>query len=202
MAITRDNIFNSVRRYLNRPNLADYELYDVMIATEGELNRLLRDHPRNRVMAEYLSQATGDQIQSNIPLPEDIASLVQVLSSPDEVPYKQIAPDLHFSNLPYGAYYKDRGTMLQISPGLATGEKILIDYNALIYSLSEGTFSNWITNYFPDLYAYGMLKEMALALKQDERFERWSKQFDRRVDACVSQGWNQNIASAPASKVG
>jgi len=38
-------------------------------------------------------------------------------------------------------------------------------------------------------------------VKDDARLALWRQEFDRRLAALKSQGWNQNIASSPRVRV-
>jgi len=193
MALDRTSLFESVRSYLNRPNLTDTELNTVLNVVQGELNRILLMHPRNRITANYTMQPNDE---NRIPLPEDMGAMIQLSN------FTQDRQEYHQTSL-RGGYdlrqddwawcYFDRGSYLELNPVPAEGDFIQMDYHALLPDLDEGPSTNWITTYYPDLYIYGMLKEFSIFLKHDQRLTLWRSEFDRRVGDLQRQGWNQNI---------
>lgn len=201
MALDRDDLFASVRLYLNRPNLTETELNAVLNPVQGELNRLLVMHPRNRVTANY---TITDSEDNRIPLPDDIGVMIQVSNyTQARQEYQQTALRAGYRvRLNSDAWvYFDRGSFLELNPQPALDDVIQMDYHALLPDLDSGPATNWVLQYHPDLYLYGMLREMSLFLKQDQRLMIWRQEFDRRINDLQRQGWNQNIAAGPKMAV-
>ena len=61
-------------------------------------------------------------------------------------------------------------------------------YNAELYyysripALSDSNTSNWVLEYFPDLYLYGSLIHSAPYLKNDERTQVWAALYQSAID--------------------
>ncbi len=194
--MNRDDLATAVRRYLNRPNLPDTDITTMIGAVEGEFNRELRDHPRNARRTEYTiptEDESGTPYEENtpiLPLPVDLASLVSVFDSTGT--YTQFPP----LAVPARGYI-ERGDCLHIYPTPARGTIFSMDYVAFLRPLQAALDSNWISDYFSDLYLYGILKESAVYLKNDQRLNMWQQEFLRRLEGVRVQGWNQNIAASP-----
>ena len=189
--MNKSDLIAAVRSYMNRPTLTDDEISMWIATVEGELNTLLRDHPRNLVRASY-TQLAGLQ---NMPIPPDMLQLVR-LATGNTVwhQYPVTAVDLAAAA---GNAYIERGTCLELYPAPAEDTLFSLDYHAAIKKLDDIYSENWVSTYFPDVYLYGALKEGAVWVKDDQRSQLWAQEFARRVDALSAQGWNQNTGAAP-----
>ena len=179
----------AVKLYANRPNLKDEEV-DLLIQTvEGELNKELREHPRN-VKRASVSMPGADGI---LPLPDDMAGLIRVFDDAgvyDQYPVSA-APENDYRG------YINRGTVLELFPHPEIDATVCADYHAYLDPLVGGTDTNWLSTYHGDVYLYGCLREIAVYVKDDARLQAWREEFDRRLGALKMQGWNQNVAAAP-----
>lgn len=189
--MNRGEIITTVRDYLNRPNLSTTSLASMIAAVEGELNRALREHPRNRRRTTY-TQAAGNEI---LPLPMDLAQLVTLRTG--NVTLRQFPDDARDAAIANQNAYIVRGDCVELFPAPASDTEFALDYVAFLRPLAADADTNWVSLYFSDLYLYGVLKEAAVYLKDDQRLQLWQAEFLRRVDGVMAQGWNQNIATAP-----
>lgn len=192
--MNRSKLAASIKLRLNRPNLEDAAISEFIETTEGELNRLLRDHPRNRWRALWPSLGVSEAVWDRIPIPEDLSSLI-TLRIDDGAPLEQYPV-----TITPAVGYHDLGVEYQVFPALGVGQRAKVDYVAFLPPLVASTDTNWVSAHFADIYLYGCLKEAAQWLKDDERFQTWQAEYARRVGELQLQGWNQNIAAAPRMK--
>lgn len=195
--MNRGELVSAIKSYLNRPNLADADVATMIASVEGELNRELREHPRNARRTGYtipINDVSGNPYTEDtpiLPLPVDIATLV-TLKDENGVRYEgypaTMEPDCG---------YVERGDCLHVYPTPKRGTTFYLDYIAFLDPLQAAADTNWVSDYFSDLYLYGALKEAAVYLKNDQRLALWQQEFMRRLDGVQHQGWNQNIGSSP-----
>ena len=192
--MNKAELVKAVRLYANRPNLEDEEV-DLLIQTvEGELNKELREHPRN------VKRASVPMPENNgiLPLPDDLAGLIRVFD--DAGIYEQY-PISAPPDTEYCRGYINRGMVLELFPHPETGATVYADYHAYLDPLVGSTDINWLSIYHSDVYLYGCLREIAVYVKDDARLKAWRGEFDRRVDALRQQGWNQNFAAASRVRI-
>lgn len=197
--MNRGELVDAIKSYLNRPNLADSDVTTMIASVEGEMNRALRDHPRNMRRTNYTlptEDDSGNPYTEDTPilaLPIDIAKLVSL--STDEHRYTAYPPEVEPADGVYG--FIERGDCLHVYPTPARGTTFYLDYIAFIEPLVSTLDTNWISDYFADLYLYGALKEAAVFLKNDQRLALWQQEFLRRLEGVRLQGWNQNVGASP-----
>lgn len=191
--MTKQEIYDAVRLYLDRPSMDDSDLSALMSSTESELNRELGEHPRNVKRGDYTIPTTDDlgvEYTTDtplLPLPTDVYSIISVWDENyNYTPYPHNGPTPSVG-------YIARGDCLNIYPTPPRGTTFYMDYHALLKSLSDLSDVNWVSTYYPDLYIYGMMKEAAVYLKNAENLDLWSREFVRRLSGVQTQGWNQNI---------
>lgn len=189
--MNRGEIVALVKEYLNRPNLSTTSVSSMIAAVEGELNRALREHPRNRRRTTY-TQPAGNAI---LPLPADIAQLVTLRAG--NVTLQQFPDDARAQATASQNAYIARGDCVELFPAPASDTEFALDYVAFLRPLQGDADFNWVSTYYADLYLYGALKEAAVYLKDDQRLQLWQAEFMRRLDGVQAQGWGQNIATAP-----
>jgi hypothetical protein len=192
--MTRNELFSSVRSYADRPNMTDDDLKAMLLNLEAELNRALAEHPRSFITSTYLL-AAGVTL---IPLPVDLFKLV-TLRYPATQTWVRYPPDTPLADLPLGAYI-DRGTALEL-PGAFTEEVVVtLDYYIAVCTLGTANTENWVTRYYPDLYLYGLLRELAIWTRDSQQLESWGGEYGRRLQATIAQGWDQNTGAAPRTR--
>lgn len=201
--MNRGEIVAAVKSYLNRPNLSETDVSTMIASVEGELNRELRKHPRSQRRTSYVIPTTdsaGNEYTENtdiLPLPVDIASLISLWDY-NNVRLAQYPPSVP---APVRGFV-ERGDCLQVFPMPDRGTTFYMDYIAFLQPLSAEADTNWVSDYYSDLYIYGALKEAAVYLKNDLRLQAWQSEFLRRLQGVRAQGWNQNLAASPKSRYG
>jgi hypothetical protein len=191
--MTLTEIYAAVRALAVRPNLSDTILSVAATNVESEINRELSQHPRNFKRATIV-MPTDEDITDIVPLPTDMASLITFRDSDNNVITNR--PPTYVPLDSSEVYFIPRGDVLQIFPFPDSYETYYIDYIGFITPLTQDS-ENWVSTYFSDLYIYGILKEIAMLTKKDERFTLWQAEFLRRLSGVLEQGWNQNIGAAP-----
>lgn len=191
--MNRAELIDAVAGYLERPgmastgpNAADTRL--LVQTAHGEIDRLLRRHPRAKVTRPYLVPANHD----SIPLPED-AGRLNHLYGPNMVRLKRLA---NLSDLAAQTGWVDGGNCLFVGV-CKSPRQMYLDYQRHLPALDTDLSTNWVLTLFPDVYLYGALKESAVYLKDDPRLAGWEQQFRRRIAEVDLDGWNANIGTAP-----
>jgi hypothetical protein len=192
--MTRDALFGAVRSYADRPDLLEDDLKMMLLTLEAELNRALSSHPRSFITATYLL-AAGVTL---IPLPVDMFKLV-TLRYPATQTWVRYPPDTPLSDLPAGCYI-DRGTSLELPSAFTEEVIVTLDYYIALCTLGTANTENWVTKYYPDLYLYGMLKELAIWTRDSQQLASWGSQYDSRLQQTLLQGWDQNTGAAARTR--
>jgi hypothetical protein len=195
--MNRTDLVNATRSYLNRPDLPAADITTMIGSVEGELNRLLRDHPRNVRRTSFVLPAVNDGL---LTMPYDLAQLIELRDANGNL--AQFPPDARELATAAGHAFIMRGMVAELFPAPAEDTTYTLDYVAFLRPLQGDFDSNWVSDYFSDLYLYGILKEAAVYLKDDVRLAAWQGEFMRRADGVVGQGWNQGISSAPRIRLG
>lgn len=187
----RDAIVDAVQLYLDRPDLADTSVEAMVALVEGELNRELNEHPRNRTSEQATITAP---VSANIPLPDDLLQLIRVVGPSDTI-YEQYSP---LSEPTLG--YIDRGTYITVYPTPVEDDVFTLEYYAALPALDADDAENWVSIYHPDVYVYGVLKESAIFLMDRDRLPQWEREYKMRLNRLKVQGWDQNVAIVPRSR--
>jgi hypothetical protein len=166
----------------------------MMSIVEGELNRELQEHPRN-IIRTTISQSAGD---ADLVLPIDLVRPLEFTDADgnamNQYGVGARAQALLDSN---SRAYIDWGSVYELIPAPSSDTTYKLNYIAFLDPLATDLDTNWVSLYYSDLYLYGMLKEAAVFLKDDKRVPLWQDQFEKRLAAVGSQGWNQNIKPNP-----
>ena len=186
--MNRQEIVDLVKEYLNRPNLPTTAVAAMLAAVEGELNRELREHPRNIRRTTY-TQPAGEAI---LPLPVDIAQMIELRDPSRRL--QQFGPTSRALAEQAGGYIQ-WGDCVELLPAPSADTLYTLNYVAFLRPLEADLDTNWVSTYFSDLYLYGALKEAAVYLKDDQRLALWQQEFMRRLDGVQAQGWNQNVSA-------
>lgn len=188
--MNRLQIIDAVKGYLNRSNLPSATVGLWIATVEGELNRELRDHPRNVRRGVYL-QPAGDPM---LPLPSLLSGII-LLRGP-RGPMRQWPATTREKAERCGGFIA-RGDALELFPTPTQDTRYDLDFHSLVQPLEADQDDNWISRHYPDLYIYGCLKEAAVYLKDDQRLALWQQDYLTRLKGIQLQGWNQNIAAGP-----
>ena len=138
--MNRAELVVAIKSYLNRPKLSAADVGTMIASCEGELNRELRDHPRNARRAEWTIPTHDDQGTELteptpiIPLPVDLASLQQVIT--DTQVYRQYPASTPPTQIPDGAFL-ERGDCIHVAPTPTRGTTVYMDYIAFLRPLEE-----------------------------------------------------------------
>ena len=194
--MNRGEIFSAVRDYANRPNLSDAALSIMQATAEGEMRTALREHPSN-IRRTSMIQPSGNAI---LPLPFDLAQMILLRDSVGT--WQQFPADSRAEAEAVGRSYIMRGDCAELFPTPTADTEFFLDYYGQLPTLSGNTSTNWVSNYHPDLYLYGILREVAVYVKDDAKLPTWGGEFMRRLDGVVGQGWNKNISTAPRIRLG
>jgi hypothetical protein len=195
--MNRTELVAAVRSYLNRPNLPTSDIATMISSVEGELNRILREHPRNIRRTTFTLLATNDGL---LAMPFDLMQLIELRDANGNL--SQFPPDDRAGAARHGHAFIMRGMVAELFPAPVEDTTYTLDYVAALRPLQGDFDSNWVSTYFSDLYLYGVLKEAAVYLKDDVRLAAWQQEFTRRAAGVVGQGWNQDISSAPRIRIG
>jgi len=195
--VNRTELVAAVRSYLNRPDLPAADITTMIQSVEGELNRALKEHPRNIRRTSFTLLAANDGLLS---MPYDLMQLINLRDANGNL--NQYPFDGRDQAQADGHAFIMRGMVAELFPAPTVDTSYTLDYYAALRPL-EGDFdSNWVSNFFSDLYLYGVLKESAVYLKNDARLALWQQEFLRRLDGVMGQGWGQNISSIPRIRIG
>jgi hypothetical protein len=158
---------------------------------EGELNRELNEHPRNRTSEQVTITAP---VSADVAMPDDLLQLIRV-TGPDEVVYEPYSP---LSEPSLG--YHDRGTFITVFPTPVEDDVFTLEYYAALPALDADDATNWVSIYHPDVYVYGVLKESTVFLGDQDKIPQWREEYRKRLQQLKVQGWDQNITVAPRSR--
>lgn len=194
--MTRAELMESIRRYLNRPNFPEEDLSVIIAAVEGELSRALREHPRSQRRTTY-TQPAGDNI---LPFPYDLMQMITL--AVNGVNLLQYPADLRQQAAAVGNAFIQRGDSAELFPAPEADTVYQMDYIAKLKPLETEYDTNWVLDNYSDLYLYGALKEAAVYLKDDARLGLWTQEFQRRLQEVIAQGWGANWTTAPRIRLG
>jgi hypothetical protein len=193
--VNRAELVTAIKSYLNRPNLPAADVTTMIASVEGELNRELREHPRNLRRTTYTQPAD----KAILPLPTDIAQMIELRDSVGRL--NQYPPSNRPLAQAMGRAFVDYGDCVELFPTPGADTEYNLNYIAFLRPLQADLDFNWVSTYYSDLYLYGALKEAAVYLKDDARLAQWQGEFVRRLEGVKDQGWNQNIQGAPAIRL-
>ena len=194
--MNRSQLVAAVKNYLGRQNLSSTDVTTMIQSVEGELSRALKEHPRSQ-RRTYFVQPADDAM---IPLPADMMQAITLRT--DKANYTQYPPDAREAAKTAGNSFIARGDAFEVFPMPTEPTTFYLDYCAALRPLSTDLDTNWVSTYFSDIYLYGTLKESAIYLKDDGRFQLWQAEFARRAEELIAEGWNQNITTVPRIRLG
>ncbi len=184
--MNRGELFSAVADYLNRDNIPASSMATWTASLEGELNQKLRTHPRMMQRATW-TQPAGNAI---LPLPNDSIQLVLLMDEHTSWSQYPIgARDTAKNEWPSFVAY---GDCLELFPTPAEAIPFTLVYNGTLRGLDSEAATNWVSVFYSDIYLYGLLKEAAIWLKDDDRLQAWNRIFLQRVEQLMLQGWDQN----------
>jgi hypothetical protein len=186
MAITTySELKTSVANWLNRDDLTSV-VPDFITLAEADMNRKIR-HWRQ----EKRSTAEIDTQYSAIPadfaeairfyLTADNTSPLELISQSEMVDQRYQSADT--SGKP--RYYAITAGEIEVFPTPDGTYDAELYYYSRIAELSDSNTSNWVLEYFPDVYLYGALMHSSPYLKDDARVTVWASLYQAGIDAIM-----------------
>lgn len=206
---TYSGLKSRIKSWLIRPDL-EVELPTFIELAEAELNRRLRTRQmvkRSRVMAD----------SRYIELPGDWRKAWNIQRVEDEFPLTYMTP-VELDKVRHEAkrnpaasvnqchraatYYTLFGDSLELGPSPTPEAPVEVEmlYYATIPPLSEDDPTNWLLSMHPDLYLFGALKHTATFLKEDERLQVWSSQFEAALASANQEDTSARRSGAPMQR--
>lgn len=184
MAITTyDELKAAVADFLNRDDLATSAATFISLAEAG-MQRSLRhwrmEKRANAVIDTQYSAIPADFLQvirfyitSGTTRPLELISQSELL--------ERKANTSNTSGTP--SYYAMTAGEIEVFPVPDGDYDAELHYYSEVPALSAANPTNWVLEYFPDLYLYGALVHSAPYLKEDERTQIWAALYRSAIDA-------------------
>ena len=184
MAITTyDELKTSVADFLNRDDITSTIPTFISLA-EANMQRKLRHwRMEKRSTAEIDTQYSA--------IPADFFEVIRFyVTSGDTKPLELISQaelldrkrkNLNTSGSP--SYYAITAGEIEVYPVPDGTYDAELYYYSRIPALSDSNTSNWVLEYFPDVYLYGTLVHSAPYLKDDSRTQLWASLYQEAIDA-------------------
>lgn len=153
---------------------------------ESRTNRLLMVQKMS--IRAYLDTVEGAEYYT---LPSDFNGIRDIeirdsLDSSNRVTLQYISPEqmnaasTNSNNL-QNIYYTIIANQIQIMP-IQPADKVLeVIYYRGISPLSSASITNWLSNYFPDVYLFGLLTEISAFVKDIPSTQMWDSRYKEAV---------------------
>jgi hypothetical protein len=187
-----NEIKDSVRDYLNRPNTPDASLDSWAAMVTSDLNRQLTDHPLNNQMASVTFDPGSDTF---LQMPEDLRALTVIRFGTQAL--TQLSPARADSG---ASGYILHGLQAELFPTPVEISNFVVEYQGKLLVPSDQVTDNWVVMNHPDVYIYGMLKEASVYLRKADQVALWSMEYQRRVDDLINQGWDMNYSVSASTR--
>jgi hypothetical protein len=184
MAITTyDELKAAVADFLNRDDLATSAATFISLAEAG-MQRSLRhwrmekranaviDTQYSAIPADFL-QVIRFHITSGTTRPLELISQSELLERKANTSNTLGGP----------SYYAMTAGEIEVFPVPDGDYDAELHYYSEVPALSAANPTNWVLEYFPDLYLYGALVHSAPYLKEDERTQVWAALYRSAIDA-------------------
>lgn len=187
-----NQIKDSVRDYLNRPNTPDPSLDSWASMVTSDLNRQIADHPLNNHM---VSVTFDPDVDVFLQMPQDMRTLVVLRNGTKAL--TQLSPARASSGV---AGYILHGLQAELFPTPTEPVSYVVEYQGQLLTPSDQVTDNWVAHNAPDVYIYGMLKEASVYLRKADQVVLWAAEYQRRVDDLINQGWDMNYSVASSQR--
>jgi hypothetical protein len=187
MAITTyAELQSSIASWLNRSDLTSV-IPDFISLAETNMERSIR-HWRQ----EKRATATIDTQYSALPADylegirfnlDGDQRLIEMITSADMQRKRYANADTSGSP----RYFSVTGGQLEVFPTPDSNYTGELYYYSTIDALSDSNTSNWVLQYYPDVYLYGALVHSAPYLVDDARTQTWAALFSAAVNAINSE---------------
>lgn len=180
---TYDELKAAVADFLNRDDLTNAVPNFISLA-EASIQRKIRhwrqekrstaelDTQYSAIPADFL-EAIRFYVTSNGTKPLELISQAELLDRKRK--------NLNTSGFP--SYYAITAGEIEVYPVPDGTYDVELYYFSRVPSLSGAAPTNWLLEYFPDVYLYGALVHSAPYLKDDGRTQIWSALYQEAIDA-------------------
>lgn len=189
MAITTyTELKTAIADFLNRDDLSAAVPTFISLA-EADMQRKVRHwRMEKRSTAELDTQYSA--------IPADFVEVIRMyITSGDTKPLELISQgelldrkrkNLNTSGSP--SYYAITAGEIEVFPVPDGTYDLELYYISRIPALSDSATTNWLLDYFPDVYLYGALVHSAPYLKDDNRVQVWAALYQNAIDAINTSG--------------
>lgn len=185
MAIaTYNDIVDQIRRWSNRSDLTDEDIYSFIYFTGNSANQVLRVPAME--WTDILEVSEGGKIV----IPPDfleLRSITALWNDDTGVPLERVSWDQFVNYRNNEDYTKPRffarqGPYLWITPEPALGDKVTFHYYRSMPDISPEEPINWLSDLSPMAYLYGALHYCHLFLLDEERAQYWNEKFKNELE--------------------
>lgn len=182
--ITYDDLVLQIRRWTNRVDLEDDDIYTFIYFAGNAANQVLRVPAMEHT--DILEVSEGGKIT----IPADfleLRSLTALWNDEDGVPLERVAWDqfVNYRNNEDGdrpKFFARQGPYLWLTPEPAPGMKVTIHYYRSMPDISPTEQMNWLSDLSPMAYLYGALHYCYLFLFDEERAEFWRAKYQAELE--------------------
>ena len=96
-----------------------------------------------------------------------------------------------------GIYYNLIAKQIKISPPQPVGSAINITYYQKIIALTSTNDNNWLSEYNPDTYIFGLLVEISAFVKDKETATLWDLRFKESLDEIKEEDAEDRWSGTP-----
>lgn len=173
----------AIADFLNRDDLASATGTFISLA-EADIQRKIRHwRQEKRSTAEIDTQYSA--------IPADFLEIIrfyitsggtkplELISQAELLDRKRIASDASGSP----SYYALTAGEIEVYPAPDGTYAVELYYFSRVPALSDSATTNWLLQYFPDVYLYGALMHTAPYLKDDARLQVWAALYQQGIDA-------------------
>lgn len=185
MAIaTYDDIANQIRRWCNREDLEDEDIYSFIYFAGNAANQVLRVPAME--YTELLEVSEGGKIA----IPSDFLELRSITcfwNDDQAVPLERVAWDQFINyraneNDGKPKFFARQGTYMWLTPEPPIGTKVTFHYYRSMPDITPQEPVNWLSDMSPMSYLYGGLHYAYMFLMDEERAEYWKAKWQVELD--------------------
>lgn len=182
--VSYDDIANQIKRWTNRVDLEDEDLYTFIYFAGNAANQILRVPSMEHT---DILEVTAD---GKIVIPPDfleLRSLTAYWNDNDGEPLERIAWDqfVNYRNNedgPRPKFFARQGPYIWLTPEPPVGTKVTIHYYRSMPDISPTEQMNWLSDLSPMAYLYGGLHYAYLFLQDEERAEYWNLKYQKELE--------------------
>ena len=147
---------------------------------------------RNMDAVSSIVLTAGDNTAS---LPSDMMQMRRAMLMTDPVQVlSYMTPDQLSAQFPRSSSERPVaftiiGSNIELAPYPDAAYTLKVVYQQRIPRLSSSNVSNWVLQYYPNVYLFGALVESAPYLKDDQRLPMWEQRYQQAVQNANSIDW-------------